>query len=368
MPETVFLTGGTGYLGSYVLSLLPPDTRVVALVRAKGRDHAVDKLWRAMQLHDVDFPELLSRVRFAYGDLHAPGLGLDADDRKAVLACDSVLHIAASLNRMSNKACVNSNLRGTLSVVRLAQHMNLRRFSDVSTVAIAGRRTHQVVPEDLGVDWALSDFDPYARTKKFAEHMVRELLPDVPLTVFRPSIVMGDERHPHTTQFDMVLATSVLAQMRVLPLAPHLRFDIVPASWVGQCIAHIHMNPAEHDTYNLSAGHGSCTTQQLIGAFGLPTVYAPRLGPTFFRGVRALARLPRGNPVQFGATLFKVFWPYLVWDVVFDNQRAVDAVGRAPAPFSDYGPALVRWARDVKFTYPYEPLPDDVRAKIVEAA
>ena len=34
--------------------------------------------------------------------------------------------------------------------------------------------------------------------------MVSELLPDVPLTIFRPSIVLGDSRHAETTQFDMV--------------------------------------------------------------------------------------------------------------------------------------------------------------------
>ena len=65
--------------------------------------------------------------------------------------------------------------------------------------------------EDASIDWDRSDYDPYARTKKFCEHMVRELLPDVPRTVFRPSIVLGDSRRPETTQFDMVRAFVFLA-------------------------------------------------------------------------------------------------------------------------------------------------------------
>src|SRR5690606_37206571 len=123
------------------------------------------------------FRALLPRVRFIPGDLTAPGLGISADDRAFLVAnADSVLHIAASLNRKSEKACLNHNLRGTLSVIQLAQeiHANkgLRRFSHVSTVAVAGQRDSELVLEDEAIDWDRSDYDPYGRTKKFCEHMV----------------------------------------------------------------------------------------------------------------------------------------------------------------------------------------------------
>src|SRR5207248_2290114 len=81
-----------------------------------------------------------------------------------------------------------------------------RRFSLVSTVAVAGKRQDEVVTEDRAIEWDRSDYDPYARTKKFCEHMTRQLLPEVPITIFRPSIVLGDSRYPQTTQFDMVRA------------------------------------------------------------------------------------------------------------------------------------------------------------------
>ena len=92
--------------------------------------------------------------------------------------------------------------------------MDLRRYSHVSTVAVAGRRQNEIVTEDASIDWARSDYDPYARTKKFGEHMVRQLLHDVPTTIFRPAIVMGDSRWPATTQFDMAQAFDVLASCR----------------------------------------------------------------------------------------------------------------------------------------------------------
>jgi len=200
----IFLTGSTGYIGAHVAAnlLATHGASLNLLVRAKDAQDAEMRLWRAMQLH-LEFPRfyefLQASVRIFRGDLTAPLFGLSRDDYdRLVHTTDSVIHCAASLNRKSEKTCLNVNLRGTLEVIQLARrsqyYHGLRRFSDVSTVAVAGKRSNEVVTEDAAIDWNRSDYDPYARTKKFGEHMLRELLPDTPLTVFRPSIVLGDSR------------------------------------------------------------------------------------------------------------------------------------------------------------------------------
>ncbi len=38
-----------------------------------------------------------------------------------------------------------------------------RRPSHVSTVAVAGHRSNEVVEEDSAIDWSRLDYDPYAR-------------------------------------------------------------------------------------------------------------------------------------------------------------------------------------------------------------
>src|SRR6202041_1809960 len=169
-----------------------------------------------------------------------------ADDEYAglVRSTDSIIHCAASLNRKSEKSCLNVNLRGTLEVIQLAmrardQH-GLRRFSHVSTVAVAGHRSNEVVEEDSAIDWNRSDYDPYARTKKFCEHMVRQLLPDVPRTIFRPSIVLGDSRRPETNQFEMVRAFVFLAGLPALPFRSTDKVDIVPVDYVADAISTLH--------------------------------------------------------------------------------------------------------------------------------
>lgn len=379
----ILLTGVTGYIGSYVANgiLEAHDDRLAVLVRATSIEEAKQRLWKSLQLHmDFDrFAEHLERFDIYLGDLTAPNLGLDDEARdRMVKSVDSVLHIAASLNRKSAKVCFNVNLRGTLQILKVARdardHHGLRRFSDVSTVAVAGHRQDEVVREEEAIDWNRSDYDPYARTKKFCEHMVHELLPEVPITVFRPSIVLGDSRFPQTTQFDMVRAFAALAHMRVLPLRPESRVDIVNADYVGKAIVTVHQADApQHDVYHLSSGTDSLTYRQIVDALraaghGPRMIFAPRLEKPFEKLVDSLMSTPRKLGIAPAASLMKVFLPYLVYNTVFENARIVAEVGHKPAPFADYAYDLLRFASDSGFSYPYEPWPADAQQRLEKVA
>jgi thioester reductase-like protein len=163
----IFLTGSTGYIGAHVASILLERhaDRLNLLVRAKTEEEARERLWHAMQLH-MDFPQfrdaLATRISIFRGDLTDLRFGLDvADYTHLIGTTESIIHCAASLNRKSEKSCLNVNLRGTLEVAQLARRAQdahgLRRFSQVSTVAVAGHRSHEVVAEDLSIDWNRSD-------------------------------------------------------------------------------------------------------------------------------------------------------------------------------------------------------------------
>ena len=363
----IFLTGSTGYIGAHVTANLLADhpDPLNLLVRARSAQEAQERLWQALQLHMnfAEFENLLhGRIRIFPGDITSAKFGLGEDDyARLVKTTDSIIHCAASLNRKSEKSCLNVNLRGTLEVIQLAtrarEDHSFRRFSHVSTVAVAGRRANEVVQEDHSIDWNLSDYDPYARTKKFCEHMVRELLPGTPITIFRPSIVLGDSRRPETNQFEMVRAFVFLAGLPVLPFRPADKIDIVPVDFVADSIATLHQKPKPaHDTYHLSSGTDSETfsalTEALAKAQGKrPPIFAPSLEGPSSTIVNALAG--RAGKVGGLATLLKVFIPYLIWNTVFDNSRVVAEMGRRPAPFSQYCYPLLRFSRENHFTYPY---------------
>jgi len=367
----IFLTGSTGYIGAHVATNLLEQhgASLNVLVRARDPQDAALRLWQAWQIH-LDFPRfyeyLQTRVRVFPGDLTAPQFGLSRDDYDRLIhTTDSVLHCAASLNRKSEKSCLNVNLRGTLEVLLLAQkshyYHGLRRFSLVSTVAVAGKRQDEVVTEDRAIEWDRSDYDPYARTKKFCEHMTRQLLPEVPITIFRPSIVLGDSRYPQTTQFEMVRAFVFLAGLPVLPFRSQDRIDIVNVDFVADAIATLHQkeNP-QYDMYHLSSGTDSQTFRQVTSALAAAQnkrgpIFLHFLEKPFTTGVNLLSN--RQTSLAYGAALLKVFMPYLTWNTVFDNTRVTRELGRKPMPFSQYSYPLLKFSRDTNFTYPYQGWP-----------
>ncbi len=367
----IFLTGATGYIGAHVAANLLErhEASLNLLVRGRDPQDAARRLWYALQLHmpfAKFYEHLQTRIRIFVGDLTDPGFGLDRDGYdRLVHTTDSVIHCAASLNRRSEKSCLNVNLRGTLEVLQLARrsqyYHGLRRFSLVSTVAVAGKRHHEVVNEDRALEWDRSDYDPYARTKKFCEHMVRELLADVPLTIFRPSIVLGDSRHAETTQFDMVRSFVFLAGLPVLPFRRHDKIDIVNVDFVADAISTLHMKEKpEHDIYHLSSGHDSQTFKELTRALAKEqNKRAPLLLPIAERPFTSLVNMlaNRKGSLGRGASLLKVFLPYLVWNTVFDNRRVTSELGRKPVPFSKYSYPLLRFSLEHKFEYPYQEWP-----------
>jgi thioester reductase-like protein len=368
----IFITGSTGYLGAHVAANLlanHPDS-LNLLARAKDARDAEVRLWHALQLH-MDFARfsefLKSRISIFRGDLTEPRFGLPEDDyRRLAKTTDSIIHCAASLNRKSEKSCLNVNLRGTLEVINCALRARsdhgLRRFSHVSTVAVAGQRANEVVAEDEAIDWNRSDYDPYARTKKFSEYMLHELLPDVSHLIFRPSIILGDSRYAETTQFDMVRAFVFLAGLPVLPFRPDDRLDIVNVDFVADSIAALHQKEKpKHGIYHLSSGIASQTYRQLTDALSraqrrLPPIFAPGLEKPFTWTVERLANR-RGTPTGYGASLLKVFLPYLTYNTVFDNSRVVSETGRAPVPFSEYCYPLLKSSKEGRFKYPYKEWP-----------
>ena len=91
----------------------------------------------------------------------------------------------------------------------------------------------------------------------------------------------------------------------------------------------------------------------------------PRLANAFGTSIDALTHTPRGWGVAPGASLMKVFWPYLTFNTVFDNARIVEEMGEAPMTFTQYAYPLLRFAIEGDFHYDHLPWPGKTSARKV---
>src|ERR1700747_3065866 len=114
------------------------------------------------------------------------------------------------------------------------------------------------------------------------------------------------------------------------------------------------------DTDHLSSGRDSQTFRELTTALASAQqtrrpIFLPFLEKPFSGAVNGLAN--RKGSMAYGASLMKVFMPYLVWHTVFDNPGVTSELGRKPVPFSKYSYDLLKFSRESNFTYPYKPWP-----------
>ncbi|MGE5573057.1 MAG: SDR family oxidoreductase, partial [Bacteroidota bacterium] len=200
MTETIFLTGATGFLGTWIAAelLRTTDVRLVVLVRAENDAAAAARLRRAWW----DRPDLTDciggRVQALAGDVSRSDLGMSQETRRELARMVThVIHAAADL-RLNGplEEMRRTNVQGTENLLQLAHTAHrdhgLGRFVHVSTAYVAGNRRGEVQEEDLTDKYGFAN--NYERTKYEGESLVRAAMKDLPITILRPGMVVGDSR------------------------------------------------------------------------------------------------------------------------------------------------------------------------------
>jgi nucleoside-diphosphate-sugar epimerase len=159
----------------------------------------------------------------------------------------------------------------------------------------------------------------------------------------------------------MVKAFVFLAGLPVLPFRPTDKIDIVNVDFVAEAIATLHQKDhPQYDTYHLSSGIGSQTFREITKALAAAQnkrapMFVPVAERPFSGSVNFLAN--RKGAIAKGASLMKVFMPYLTWNTVFDNKRVTSELGKKPVPFSEYCYPLMKFSSGNNFEYKYRPWP-----------
>jgi thioester reductase-like protein len=340
----ILLTGATGLLGRYLLRDLLIQGRPVAVLARDRRDgtaqERVEELvawWNETQERTLPRPIVMT------GDVADHRLGLSPADRAWLSrSCDAVLHAAAHVGFRATPEGEpwRTNIEGTRHVLDLCSAAGIDELHHVSTAFVCGRRVGTIHEDDL--DRGQRFHNDYEWSKFEAERLLQQQERQVRITVYRPSIVVGDSRTGYTSSYHGIyrfleladrLAQGLPGASRTLPL--RLPFtgqeacNLVCVDWVAEAIARIAARPGFHGcTYHLTA-------RQTVPAGLIREVAEDLLGLT---GLSWAGPAGPAQPTTLEERFLdqvRDYWPYRDKDLLFDTAHTRAALPGLPAPVID---------------------------------
>jgi long-chain acyl-CoA synthetase len=290
----VLLTGATGFLGAQIARRLlhETDLTVIALVRAENQATAAHHLSRAWW----DWPELVTaltpslsptgrryssptpvgegdaaelrqgvRVEILSGDVSLPHLGLDeATYSRLAGRITHIIHTAADLRVDAPlDELRKTNLQGTANMLELAhlaqRDHGLERYAHVSTAYVAGGRSGAIPEADLTGEYGFSC--TYELSKYEGECLVQAAKSELPVSVFRPGMIVGaaDTGEIRTfNTFYFPLRLYLTGKLPIIPADPALPVNVIPVDYVAEAIVRLTFCPeAKGLNFHLTAPAGS---------------------------------------------------------------------------------------------------------------
>jgi long-chain acyl-CoA synthetase len=377
--SSVLLTGATGFLGRHILwDLLrqSPDTTVTCVLRP-GRGSPARRLQRTLAAAGNQLPiDARDRCHAVDGDLADERLIADPATReRLVREVDRVVHCAASVQFETPLDKARSvNVGGTRNVLRFAVDAQaggrLRRVDHFSTSYVAGRAQRLMMEDELA---PTSFTNTYEQTKWESEQLVREHQRELPITIFRPSIVVGDSKTGYTSNFRVLywpLKTLASGLAIVAPLDPKGIVDLVPVDYVVDAFRVLSATDASlGKCYHLAAGpKGERTCGELLDTaveiFGVrrPFLISPRISYSIVRPLLYATLWGKRRPLLRQA---EQYFPYFAYRASFDTSIATaDLVGSGiePPAVADYFGTIVQYCLDTDWGKRRVPGSDDASA------
>lgn len=380
----IFMTGATGFLGREMLAHFlhrPGNPPVGVLVRPAGGKSAEQRLRELLRqlFPPEEAAERFAQIRIFEGNAAEDCFGLGAGTFAELAAGTSeVFHCAASTNLaqpLPEARAINVGATAqALEFARAAARSNpgFARFHHVSTAYVAGDTERTVLPGELNIDGPFRNF--YEQSKAEAEQLVRSAAGEVPVRIYRPSVIVGSSKTGATCSFNMLYVPArlfVRGLIYSVPASQSAPFDIVPVDYAASAIAELSTGSAESGAcYHICAGVGRESTpweivETLITALNqyckndrrclpLPKLLTPEMLSFVYHsicvartGVRNLEKLFTRHVGVLRQIL--PFFPYMIRNPRFDVTATSQALG------SHLGPApLFRTYAEKLFTFCFE--------------
>ncbi|MFN6484807.1 MULTISPECIES: thioester reductase domain-containing protein [unclassified Nostoc] len=245
-PKNIFLTGGTGFLGAFLIRELLQETNadIYCLVRAANAEEGKSKLQNNLQQYAIWQEEFSSRIIPIVGDLSLPLLGVGSEQFQILATnIDTIYHSGALLNYVFPYSALKAaNVLGTQEVLRLACQIKVKPVHYVSSVAVFESTAYagKVVKEQDEFNHWQGIYLGYSQTKWVAEKLVK-IARDrgLPVTIHRPPLISGDSKTGICNTHDFInLMTKGCLQMGYFPDVDYM-LDMSPVDYVSKAIVYL---------------------------------------------------------------------------------------------------------------------------------
>ncbi|MGO1549047.1 MAG: non-ribosomal peptide synthetase [Nesterenkonia sp.] len=251
-PQHLLLTGGTGFLGSFLIEQLMRDTRanLFCLVRAATSAEALDRIRQSMLSYGIWREEFADRIIVVLGTLDRPRLGLSTPEwHHLANIVDGIVHSGAEVNFLrSYESLKPANVLGTQEVLRLAAHGSVKPVHFMSTTYVFSRFSYP--PDTVFLEQGMEPIHDleytfgYTQSKWVAEQLALAARDrGMPIYVYRTGRVAGHSQTGACQLYDFVWQVIRLGihmgQVPVMDMA----VDMTPVDYVVESISHISRKP-----------------------------------------------------------------------------------------------------------------------------
>jgi thioester reductase-like protein len=381
------LTGATGALGQELLfqwlALRSSHEHLLVLARSGKREGSAEKRIRDLLRRHYKgelLEEALNKIIVLDGDVTLPLLGLNPHLFADVAArINKIIHCAAAVRfdqpldqaREINLEGTRNTLELALAARRLGREV---RFDTVSTAYIAGKRSGVATEHEL--EHKKGFHNTYEQSKYEAEQLVRRYMGELPITIYRPSIIIGNSKTGETGNFKAFYwPIRIYAQgnVKAIPAYPACRVDLVPVDYVARAMLFLtNLEETKGQTYHLTAGRYNLVTVREVADASIaffkvkpPILFHPRY-MTLLNG--KIGRKMLGERTYKTLQLGQPYYPYLGMRLEFDNSFTANLLskgGITAPPVKDFFDRLFRYCQETDWgrrnsTSPakIEPLPD----------
>jgi amino acid adenylation domain-containing protein/thioester reductase-like protein len=246
-PNSLFLTGATGFLGAFLLYELLQQTQadIYCLVRTKDIAQGKQKLQEVLESYLIWEESFSHRIIPVTGDLAKPFLGLTEEQfQELANRLDVIYHNGAWVNHLYPYSVLKAaNVLGTQEVIRLACTNKVKPIHYISTPDVfssLGYSGVRLIKEQDSIDREKVSADGYTQTKWVAEKLIKTAEErGLPIYIYRPGRISGHSQtgvfNPNDFLHKLTISCIELGSVS----EGNLIENIVPVDYVSQAIVYL---------------------------------------------------------------------------------------------------------------------------------